>query len=251
MKFDDDCEILCLCGDLGYPEHDNYTKLLTYVSSIFKYVFVITGNHEYYDLKRSNKTIESTNLMITEICKNFSNVYFLNNNMIYLEEYNLVVLGTTLWSYFDIDKINEKMFKFIYKTNDFNKILYEDYKSNNQGIFKLDINKRNDMFINSCNFITESLEFINNTNDYPKVLIMSHHLPSYQLMDEQYRFLKNSFIYATNLEHFFKNYKIDAWLCGHAHTHNEIYINNSYLGINAYGYPEKNIKPIFNKFIYI
>jgi len=125
MKFDEDCEIICLCGDIGYPEHSNYTKLLNFMSTKFKYVFIITGNHEYYDLKSCNKTIENTHLMISEICKKFNNVYFLNNNMIYLEEYHLVVLGTTLWSYFDMDKIDEKMLSFIHKTNDFNKILYE------------------------------------------------------------------------------------------------------------------------------
>lgn len=256
LQFDEDCEIICLCGDIGYPEHNNYLKLINFVSLKFKYVFVITGNHEYYNQNSNNKTIDSTHLLISKICNKFNNVYFLNNKMIYLKEFNMFVIGTTLWSYFDIDIINKKMFNYIYKTNDFNNIFYnrKEENSTKETSFYLDIDKRNQMFFESYNFIMNSLEYIKTNydeNNYPKVVIISHHLPTYQLMDIQYRFLKNSFIYATNLDEIFYKYRIDAWLCGHAHTHNEIYINNSYLGINAYGYPEKNKIPLFNKFIYI
>ena len=53
MNFDNDAEIICLAGDIGYPEHPNYEKFLSFISGKFKYVFLITGNHEYYHLNNN------------------------------------------------------------------------------------------------------------------------------------------------------------------------------------------------------
>ena len=45
-----DCSDQCLilAGDIGYPKSPEYMNFIQKCSSAFKYVIIITGNHEYY-----------------------------------------------------------------------------------------------------------------------------------------------------------------------------------------------------------
>ena len=60
-------DILCLAGDIGCPESRLYFTFLAYCSPLFKYIFIITGNHEYYKTTAQPlKTIDNTNEKIIE-----------------------------------------------------------------------------------------------------------------------------------------------------------------------------------------
>ena len=65
---------LCLLGDIGYPGTSIYTNFIQWCSEQFVNVFVIFGNHEYW-----NENIPHT----VEYTKSFpQNVYFLNNSCV-------------------------------------------------------------------------------------------------------------------------------------------------------------------------
>ena len=79
-------------------------------------------------------------------------------------------------------------------------------------------------------------------NKDKKIIILSHHLPSYQLIVEKYhseRYKKYQHEFATELEHLIKD-PVKAWLCGHSHCQVEKNINGVYCGINAIGLPIKD-----------
>jgi len=42
-------DVLCLAGDIGYPYSGIYREFLKQMNSDFKKVFIIAGNHEYYN----------------------------------------------------------------------------------------------------------------------------------------------------------------------------------------------------------
>lgn len=100
-------ENLCLLGDIGHPSSGIYKTFIRKMSEMFKNVFVIFGNHEYYQ-SHDNPTPMSE--IEEDTVKWFpNNVYFLQNTCVYIHpESNIVsrnatpgsikIIGSTLWS---------------------------------------------------------------------------------------------------------------------------------------------------------
>jgi predicted phosphodiesterase len=113
-------EILILAGDIGYPEQTQYKMYIDKVSKIWSKVFIISGNHEYYQTSKKIKNKEEIDLIIESIVEDYSNVYYLNNSKIEFEYdgKNFVILGTTLFSFIEKDnyslQISINDFKYIY-----------------------------------------------------------------------------------------------------------------------------------------
>ena len=68
---------ICICaGDIGNPCENHYDVFMNTVSKLFKKVFIIAGNHEYY-----GRTIEETNDFLIDYFKKFDNISFLNDSL--------------------------------------------------------------------------------------------------------------------------------------------------------------------------
>ncbi len=81
---------IALLGDIGNPNKKNYEDFLKYTSDNYDRVFLIAGNHEYWNAG------PKTDQIISEISLKFKNINFLNNSQTHLGQY--MILGTTLWS---------------------------------------------------------------------------------------------------------------------------------------------------------
>ena len=94
---DDKASILALLGDIGYPSMEIYEKFIQDIREKYKYILIITGNHEYYDEK---KEMYQINQCIDKIVNKYENVYFLNKKAIEFEDLspNIRFIGTTLWT---------------------------------------------------------------------------------------------------------------------------------------------------------
>lgn len=106
---------LFLVGDIGHPGTFLFNKFLKKCSEIYKNVFLVYGNHEYYSILRGkHKKIETMQQKV-DYAKDFpKNVYFLNNSCVYFNLHNQTVkyqleptdnkknyvkiMGSTLWS---------------------------------------------------------------------------------------------------------------------------------------------------------
>ena len=215
-------DILCLAGDIGHPELYSYYTFLDYCSSLFQYVFVIAGNHEYYKTTiDSHKTIHNTDEKITQICSQFSNVYFLRESSVYVPEYNLNVIGTTLWTE-GADNIED-----MYHYNDFQKI---------RGMEMCGYMKR--LHKTSLLFLKEELQ--KHKEDGSTVLVLTHHMPSFQLIAPQYQGDELNHLFATHLDDLFHDYTIHHWICGHSHFPLQKTIGNTKVWMNPVGYPGEN-----------
>lgn len=213
--------ILCLGGDIGNPMQENYIGLLDWCHENYEKVFIITGNHEYYT---KDMSIEDINKKIENIADKYDNIYFLNNSHHVLSD-EYVILGTTLWSY--IKKDEEELVALL--MNDFNKILDLNIKEYNKLHFKCyfwlnnEIKKYNHLF-------------------GKKMIILTHHLPSFQVINEKY---KNSCInsgFASDLELLIKKENVKYWFFGHSHTSCDTVISDCQLISNPYGYHNENNK---------
>jgi predicted phosphohydrolase len=216
--------ILCLTGDIGYPFSNNYNDFLCYVNSLnFIKIFLIAGNHEYYSNVYSMEQINiKINLIIKE--NNLTKITFLNNSS---EEYdNYLFVGSTLWSC--VRNTNNL-------TNDFNMIL---------NITPEIYNKLHD---ESINYITN----IVNTNSNKNIIVLTHYLPSYKLIDKKYIKYNNYYqCFASNNDNLI-NSPICLWIYGHTHTQNISKINNVTMICNPIGYPNENYETDYNKIIII
>ena len=217
-------EICVLAGDIGNPYQSNYDIFIKFISKNFKKIFVISGNHEYYN---KIKTIEETNDFLKEYFNKFNNISFLNNS--YEMYCGYCFIGTTLWS---------KITNHEYKINDVYNIPNFDY---------IQYNKLN---MNSVEFLEDVLQ--NNDN----CIVITHHMPSNSLIDIKYKTEKmlpyNQWFYC-NMNGLIdtKKDKIKCWIYGHTHTPSYNIINGIPFLCNPIGYPNENSKLDFQKNIII
>jgi predicted phosphodiesterase len=202
---------LILAGDIGDPKTDLYINFLKYVSRLFQRVFLIAGNHEYYD-----SDITTTDILIRKLVKPLKNIIFLQNEAYHFPDRNLSIFGTTLWS-----RINLSDAYMI-------QCLIADYRK----IKGFDIQtciKLHEDAIKAFKWYNE--ERFPNRN----WICITHHLPLTSLTDVKYKDSILNSAYASNVE-CFKDNNILAVVYGHTHSKN---ISGKYY-CNPIGYPDEN-----------
>lgn len=213
-------EHLALLGDIGNPYKQNYIEFLRYCSSNWNKVFLLSGNHEYW---QENNDYTDVDIRIRDIVTMFDNVFFLNNDKYELGNYT--ILGTTLWS-----RINKE------PTHKMGDDLYIKSSS-----VPIQFEELNGLFENSKKWLEDNIG-----KSKKQVIVLTHHLPTYRLIIDRYKtpfYAKYQDRFASNLDYLI-NDPVKYWLCGHSHSNNEIKINGIMCGINAYGYQrESDLKP--------
>jgi predicted phosphodiesterase len=214
-------EHLVLAGDIGYPTDNNYKNFIKDCSQLFNKVFIIAGNHEYY----INKPMSEVNNLISIICSEYNNVFFLNNTEYKLTD-NIVILGTVLWS-----KINnlDKKYVELY-VNDYKKIKDE----NNNLITAQYINN---LYNQNFEWLRTKVEEHQKNNN--KIIIITHHSPSYKSISPKYKNYQGNSAFANNLDNFIiNNQGVKYWLFGHTHSHVTLNIKETMCLANPAGYIE-------------
>jgi hypothetical protein len=95
------------------------------------------------------------------------------------------------------------------------------------------------MFHTSQKWLSDNI-IGNNKN----VIVLTHHLPSYDLIIDKYKkgiYSKYQDRFASDLNHLLQS-PVKYWLCGHSHCNIEKQINDVMCAINAYGYPLESDK---------
>jgi predicted MPP superfamily phosphohydrolase len=222
-------DYLILAGDIGYPEQKLFTEFLRTNSKKFKKIFYVAGNHEYYQNWKKNKNMHlnsfyEINDFIDKTIKNISNnIYFLNNNYYDFDD-KLRIIGSTLWS--DIKPYSSGI-------NDMNQIYI-----NNKILIDNDF--INNIYKNNVDFIKE--EIIKANKDNKKLLVITHHLPTYDLILPKYEIEKynsSQSHFASNLNYLI-NEPIKIWCAGHSHGFNHKNINGVNCYVNAFGYSDED-----------
>lgn len=203
---------LILAGDIGYPSYKNVNQFIEHCSKLYDYVFIVMGNHEYY-----KSTIEESLQNMKEIVKLYPNCYLLDNQMI--KHNNVYIIGSTLWTYVgDNDPA---------KKNTIN-----DYSC----ITDFTIDKSNTLHIDSKTFLHQSIEKVKNENE--KCIVITHHLPSFSLIDKIYKNSPYSPYFASNCDEIISS-PIKYWIYGHTHMASQHRINGVDLLCNPKGYPSE------------
>jgi len=230
--------VCIMAGDIGHPDEKIYSVFLNSVRKIFDYVFVIAGNHEYYNkstrvltrtyrgietIKRSS--IQQIDQLIEKICHKEGCIY-LNRKIAQIR--NIFFIGCTLWSKIPEDSKPAVMSRL-------NDMRYIDY-----GGGTLTVENYNKLHQQDLKFISDSLKKISKMDNKAKVVVVTHHAPSIKMNNEKYLSDPLSKAYATDLEYLMED-PISIWINGHTHLVKEKRINDVRLISNCYGYDsEKN-----------
>jgi DNA repair exonuclease SbcCD nuclease subunit len=207
-------DILLLAGDIGNPFESSYKIFITKMSLAFEHVYVVTGNHEYYSV---SSTMNETDAKCREICRTVprDNVTFLQNESKSVAD-GIMIFGGTFWSHIPAR----------------NYLLVKNRISDYTRIPKFTPRTSNDLHEMS----TKSL--YNELNKYDsdmKWIVLSHHMPSFDLIDPKYGTSAINCAFASEIP-VAKDERIKAWVYGHTHTS----LQKGKYYCNPIGYPGEN-----------
>lgn len=227
-------DYLILAGDICSLDTCGRLKLFfESVYGLYKNIFYVVGNHEFYsrnifDLasfqNRNREYYEYVIKTIDDICSKFENVIFLNNSACEIKDgvEGIIIYGTPLWTDMDLNTYNVM--------NDRLTLKYETIMSE---------------FEKSVEKIKKFLIDIESRKANQKFIIISHHLPLMELIDEKYRkdiiYSKYNSGFASDIgKEIIEKYKIDYWVYGHTHLRSIKNIEECCFVCNPYGYPTEN-----------
>ena len=209
---------------MGNPSLDTYSWFLGECSKSFKNVFLVPGNHEYYQSRgKSILSIQHVNLLIESICIKFTNVHFLNNKHYDLNE-EYVIIGSPLWSYIPDSCQGRAM----YYNGDF----YEIYIDGDKLVTPKYLNQLHEV---NVKWLSDMIEKFKDK----KIIIATHYLPSMKLIDSCYLSNPLNHCFATDLERLMVN-NVYYWFAGHTHSSLTVQIGECLCVVNPKGYIDEN-----------
>ena len=207
-------DILLVGGD-SYHLGEEFKDLAYWdlLSSQFKIVFVIPGNHEYYGGTDVQLALEwDYELAIRD------NVFLLNNTSRMFGGVEFIF--STLWS--RIETQAKAVRSMMY---DFKLIRYNGKM--------ISIEQYNSLFEKSWAYLQSK---INTPTEHPKV-VLTHHLPSSLCNIEKYHDSPINEGFVVELTDEIKASEVDYWLSGHSHGNKAPFkIGNTQMLTNQFGY---------------
>lgn len=231
-------DILVLAGDIGIAKHPGtYRPFIEAVAPHFRAVIYIMGNHEHY--KGSLKT---SLVKIKNDLREFKNVHVVNNLVVRIDDISFVC--STMWSSYD----RGSPIAF-YDAN----LWMNDHKKIRTGpsvdagyMKKFKAEDAYEEYLTAINFIFPAIKEEKAAGQ--KVVVVTHHAPSYQSVAEAYRtgeWSKLNGAYASNLEEDILDAQPDLWVHGHTHTSFAYEIGETAVFCNPRGYKEVEENPLF------
>lgn len=213
---------LALCGDIAKPSDINYINFINWCSANWSKVFIIAGNHEYYNNDdKVGKSMTQIKNKIREIVSLMPNVFFLDCESIWLPDEKVRILGCTLWS-----NLSEFAAK---QLNDFNQIRDENgYIS--QSVLR-------NIHLKEKAWLNQEIHKASMTGE--KCIVLTHYLPSFQLIHKKYYGDPMNTCFASDCEDIIRS-PVVVCLCGHSHSTTTVKINGVLCTLNPWGYPREN-----------
>lgn len=220
---------LVLAGDIGAPELKSYGVFLSWCSSNWNHVFLVAGNHEFYNVRCPVKSdMASKKEKIREVCSAFPNVHYLDCSSYYIAEENLRVLGCTLWSAIP-ECLSEKAITYM---NDARQILHLKDVPFTPWV-------QSEQHTKEKQWLNQEIHKCEMTNE--RCLVITHYLPSFVLIHDKYKGSPLNVCFASECDDLFRP-PVQAWICGHTHTGMKVSIHGIPCYVNPYGYPHESVE---------
>lgn len=214
--------ILALLGDIAYSQSDVLRDFLRFQSSRFELVIFLAGNHEFHS--EDGDPVEDKLEWMRHIASESENIIFLEKDA--LEINNVIILGTTLWSYIpEYAKIDAQ-----YCVSDYQHIFM---KQDNQ-IKSINPEITNNWFLKNASWLQEQIEKAENEKKH--VIVLSHHAPV-AIKTSHPRFIRSPIksCFSTDLKRLLSSPSIKIWACGHTHYNFDFIISGTRVLSNQKG----------------
>ena len=219
-------DILIFAGDITTKPKDSLNFFKWVRKQTEAPIVYILGNHEFY--YQVWPTVISK---YAEIANKISNFYLLDKDKIQIR--GIAFLGTTMWTDFD----NTRRIKAIEQAmNDY----YVISKPTGGTISPHDILNE---FTSSRNWLEQEL---NQPRKGP-IVIITHHGPSFQGVQEKYKNSNINGAFFVNLDDIITNRGPDLWIFGHTHFHCKFKLGKTQLIANPRGYPKEKLTSGFKE----
>ena len=207
-------DILILAGDIGYLGDDNYSNhpFWSWCSENFRETVVVPGNHELYKSFDINELVEGWEFRIRD---NVRAVY--NKSIKYGD---IEVVCSTLWAEIPLSEAY------------FTEKGVTDFRRIRNGRYLLSWERFNEEHRKCVDYICKTvLESSAKTR-----IVVTHHVPSFQLMAEEFRGSLINGAFTSNLDKMIENLPINYWIYGHSHRNIEKVIGETKILTNQLGY---------------
>lgn len=226
---------LALLGDIGHPKSQIYKDFIAYCATNWTNVFVIYGNHEFYNypLPKDKKQIQVVSRIKEcnkqELSKH-SNVYILDNDTVWITKEGdtvtfrrpdpqflcnyIQIIGSTLWSYISISA-SQLINDYRYIFTDINKTITPT--------------QTREMYLENIQYILDQLETPCET------VLLTHH-GIHDICNGKYQGGLLASAFATTEPDLFESSNLKVAINGHTHINFENTISNVKLMSNCFGY---------------
>lgn len=186
-------DILILAGDIGsLYRFQQLLKFLKSISLHFKAVLYVPGNHEWYKLPNYiSLDMEELNIRLKTLENSIENLYVLNRSSVLIGD--VCIAGCTLWT-----KPECQVPPFIVRIHD---VKTKEYES---------------MHHKDLSYLQDMISYCSKKNI--KLLVVTHHPPTYKVLDNTKRRKKYISLYANHLDYLLSKDSVNMWICGHVHT---------------------------------
>lgn len=243
--------VIALLGDIGYPDEKIYDYFIGTLSRNYDKVYIISGNHEYFNWRRKTDpnikkyTMEEIDNMIREIALKHNRCKFLQNSH---DEFNGTVFsGCTLWTKIEDKQVRQHLEKH---AADYRHI----YANSSGDIYeKLNTEHTNRMNNDSRIFLSNTLNRFPNENH----VFLTHHSPlfpnkKFRTAHSRYDNSLNSVMFHNDMSNFIENNKmIKLWGFGHTHYNTFSKYYNTTVWSNQMGYSDFEITADENRHFYL
>ncbi|GAB6448805.1 hypothetical protein bcgnr5369_17160 [Bacillus cereus] len=221
---DNPSRILIIPGDLGHYNLQNYW-CLQHLSSIYDYVFLVFGNHDYYlengnQKKKYKRNSNNRIIEMKNMTRNLENVFHLEGTSVEID--GMYYGGTGMWYDFQygqqVQGFNEDELRYIWANNS------NDYKKIN-GFLTLD------KFEEEKSQLEEVIGRLD--------VVITHMGPTWDLSPYKEDESKHNSYYFFDGKEFFNDKKERIWCFGHAHMELDKRIGSTRFISHALGYPDE------------
>lgn len=207
---DKKADVAVVAGDIA--SYHSFRKGIKDICAEFPKVVYVAGNHSYYGAP----TFDKVHDILSDLEVKLGNFVWLNNKRVTIDGVNFI--GATLW----FKRVQAALI---------NKSALNDFRyipSCDPRVF--------DEHEKTVKYFEENMQ----AGD----IVVTHHMPSYQCINQQYKNSDINCYFANRLDGLIIDKNPAYWVFGHSHSCCDIIIKNTRLIANPFGYINEN--PMFN-----
>ena len=222
--------VLALAGDIGRPDLPEYRNFMAYCSNNWERVFVVAGNHEFYNKTTAKKwawshphTVDMRRDMCAKVATSFPNITFMDRSRV--EYKGVSFLGCTLWTdlsdAYHADIASRHM-------NDY-QVITEDCK--------VPITPATTTAWHRTDRAWLAHEIRSSADLGLPTVVITHHLPTHRMTSERWAYHPLNPAFASECDDLMRP-PVRVWIAGHTHTGMTFRTADDVMGcVNPRGYP--------------